>query len=120
MSRAAYRRDQKAENKKNTAIYTYTEAQLEAVIQARIGKKLEEVKRKATDDAINTAMTLLLTLPMEVLMDFYWQKTYPKKIPEFAQHVLDYYEMWQDGKLSMDEMIEDLWKYGGIKIEEGE
>lgn len=53
------------------------------------------------EDAINTAMTLLLVLPMEVLMDHYWKKTYAKKIPEFTELVLQYYERWQNGELDI-------------------
>ena len=67
-----------------------------------------------------TAMTLLLVLPMEVLMDHYWKKTYAKKIPEFTELVLQYYERWQNGELDMDEMKKDLWEYGGVRLEERE
>lgn len=72
------------------------------------------------EDAINTAMTLLLVLPMEVLMDHYWKKTYAKKIPEFTELVLQYYERWQNGELDMNEMKKDLWEYGGVRLEERE
>lgn len=44
-----------------------------------------EIKEQATQDAINTAMVLLLTLPLEVLMDHYWQKSYAKRIPKFTE-----------------------------------
>lgn len=78
------------------------------------------IKKQAMEDAITTAMTLLLVLPMEVLMDHYWKKTYAKKIPEFTELVLQYYEHWQNGELDMDEMKEDLWEYGGVRLEERE
>lgn len=29
-------------------------------------------------------------------------------------------EMWQNGELDMDKLKEDLWKYGGVKLMEGE
>lgn len=79
-----------------------------------------EVKQEATDDAVNTAMVLLLTLPLEVLMDHYWTKTYAKRIPRFTELVLEYYERWQNGELDMDKLKEDLWEYGGVKLVEGE
>lgn len=63
-------------------------------------------------------MTLLLTLPMEVLMDHYWQKSYAKRIPEFTDYVLDYYDRWLKGELDMDEMKKDLWEYAGVRLEE--
>ncbi len=62
-------------------------------------------------------LALLFVLPMEVLMDFYWTKSYAKKIPEFTQHLLDYYAKWENGELDMDKMKEDLWEYGGVRLE---
>lgn len=53
-------------------------------------------------------------------MDHYWKKTYAKKIPEFTELVLQYYELWQNGELDMDEMKKDLWEYGGVRLEERE
>lgn len=117
--RAELKRKAREEKKTKTATYNLTQAQLDAMIQESVGKKIEQVKREATDEAVNTAMILLLTLPLEVLMDHYWTKTYAKKIPEFTQHVLDYYTRWQDGELDMEALKEDLWTYGGIRLEEG-
>lgn len=69
------------------------------------------------NDAVNNAMILMLTLPLEVLMDYYWPKSYAKRIPEFTKHVLEYYERWQNGELDMDKLKEDLWEYGGVRLE---
>jgi hypothetical protein len=77
----------------------------------------KKLKKEAAEEAINTAMILLLTLPLEVLMDFYWKKSYAKKIPEFTEHVLDYYNKWENGELDMEKLQEDLWIYGGVKLE---
>lgn len=82
--------------------------------------ELDRVKQEATNDAINQAMILLLTLPLEVLMDHYWPKSYAKRIPEFTEHVLEYYEKWQNDELDMDKLKEDLWVYGGVRLEEVE
>lgn len=46
------------------------------------------------------------------------EKVICKKIPEFTQHLLDYYSEWQDGELDMEEMKKDLWEYGGVRFEE--
>ena len=62
-------------------------------------------------------MILLLTLPLEVLMDHYWPKSYAKKIPEFTNHVLEYYRMYENGEIDMDKLQEDLWVYGGVRLE---
>lgn len=118
MGRAELRRAAKAEKKAKTATYNLTRAQLDALVQEKIGNDLAEMKRQATSDAVNTAMVLLLTLPLEVLMDYYWPKSYAKRIPKFTEHVLEYYQKWQDGELDMDKLKDDLWEYGGVRLEE--
>lgn len=118
MSRAERRRALREENKAKTATYNLTEAQLNALVRERIGMDLEKVKKEATHDAINAALVLMLVLPLEVLMDHYWQKSYAKRIPEFTEHVLEYYRKWQDGEIDMGVLQEDLWEYGGVRLEE--
>lgn len=120
MGRAERRRAQKSEQKAKTATYNLTKAQLDAMVREGISEELARVKQEATEEAVNTAMVLLLTLPLEVLMDYYWKKSYAKRIPEFTNHVLEYYEMWQNGELDMDKLKEDLWEYGGVKLVEGD
>ena len=106
MGRAEYRRQKKIE-KSNKATYVMTQEQI------------DNMKKEITEEAINTAMILLLTLPMEVLMDHYWPKTYAKKIPEFTDHVLEYYRRWQDGEIKLEDLQKDLWEYGGVRLEKG-
>lgn len=120
MGRAERRRALKNEQKAKTATYNLTKSQLDAMVREGIKEELARVKQEATEEAVNTAMVLLLTLPLEVLMDYYWKKSYAKRIPEFTNHVLEYYEMWQNGELDMDKLKEDLWEYGGVKLMEGE
>lgn len=89
MSRAERRRAQKCEQKAKTATYNLTRAQLDALVRERIDYEL----KKAREDAIADATILMLTLPLEVLMDYYWTKSYYKRIPEFTGHVLEYLKM---------------------------
>lgn len=117
MNRAEMRRAAR-EKQKKTAMYNLTRGELERMIEEGCSKKIAAAKEQATYDAINTAMTLLLTLPLEVLMDHYWKKSYEKRIPEFTAYVLEYYERWQNGELDMDELKKDLWDYGGVRLEE--
>lgn len=114
------RRMQREQKKAKTATYNLTKEQLNAMVEERISQRIKEVKEAATYDAVNTAMTLMLVLPMEVIMDHYWQKSYATKIPEFTNYVLKYYERWMKGELDMDEMKKDLWEYGGVRLEESE
>lgn len=120
MGRAERRRAERENQKAKIATYNLTKAQLDKLVRDQIQDELKRVKQEATDDAINTAMVLLLTLPLEVLMDHYWQKSYAKRIPKFTEQVLEYYERWQNGELDMDKLKEDLWEYGGVRLEERE
>jgi len=52
-------------------------------------------------------------------VNFYWGAD-QKKIERFTSRVLDYYGKWQNGELDMDKLKEDLWEYGGIRLEESE
>lgn len=79
--------------------------------------QMKDMMEDATNKALNQSLLLMLVLPMEVLMDNYWKKTYRKKIPEFTQHVLDYYKEWQEGKLDIEELRKDLWEFGGVRLE---
>lgn len=120
MSRAEMRRMQREQKKAKTATYNLTKEQLDAMVEERISQRIKEAKEAATYDAVNAAMTLMLVLPMEVLMDHYWQESYSTKMPEFTSYVLEYYERWMKGELDMDKMKQDLWEYGGIRLEESE
>lgn len=117
MSRAEMRRQKRETEKSKTATYNLTQAQLDAMIDATLGKRIDEAKQAATEKAMTQAVTLMLVLPLEVLMDHYWKKSYAKRIPEFTQYVLEYFEKWENGELDMDELKRDLWEYGGVKLE---
>ena len=117
MSRAEMRRQKRETEKSKTATYNLTQAQLDAMIDAALGKRIDDAKQAATEKAMTQAVTLMLVLPLEVLMDHYWKKSYAKRIPEFTQHVLEYFEKWENGELDMDDLKRDLWEYGGVKLE---
>ena len=117
MSRAEMRRQKRETEKSKTATYNLTQAQLDAMIDAALDKRIDDAKQAATEKAMTQAVTLMLVLPLEVLMDHYWKKSYAKRIPEFTQYVLEYFEKWENGELDMDELKRDLWEYGGVKLE---
>ena len=117
MTRAELRRQDREDKKNKTVTYNLTRAQLDNMIDAAVGKMILEAKQEATEKAMSEAIALMLVLPMEVLMDHYWKKSYAKKIPEFTEHVLEYFQKWQDGELDMNEMRKDLWEYGGVRLE---
>ena len=121
MTRAEKRRLEKNESKRTKApTYHFTKEQIDAMVQVEIDKKLDEIKQEIKEESISAAMELLFVLPMEVLMDHFWNKSYAQKIPKFTELLLDYYQAWENGELDMDTMKEDLWTYGGIRLQQVE
>lgn len=115
MGRAERRRLEKT--KKKPAVYNMTKEQLDTVVYNSMQDQIKKAKKEASEEAIVTSMSLLLALPMKVLIDHYWPKTYKKKIPEFVQHVLDYYETYENGDLSYEDLREELWELAGVRFE---
>lgn len=117
MNRAEMRRMKREQEKAHTVTYNLTQTQLDAIVQEKIGVKIAETKKDVYEETVNTVLALVLTLPLEVLMDHYWPKSYRERLPGFVGKVLEYYGRWEDGELDMDKLKEDLWEYGGIRLE---
>lgn len=120
MTRAEMRRAQKEKSKNPT--YNLTEAQLEALVKEKLAVEFKEelqfIRRAAADDAMNKAIVLTLSLPMKVLMDHYWPKSYKKKIPEFTKHLMQYFYDWQDGKYDIEQLRKEIWENAGVRLQE--
>ena len=76
MGRAERRRNAKKEKKERKTTYNLTKEQLNNMVHERVEDELVHMRQEAMEEAINTAMLLLLTLPLKVLMDHYWNKSY--------------------------------------------
>lgn len=100
MNRAERRRMQReAESKKKT--YTLTVEQI------------EDIKKKATEDALHQAMVLLFGIPVLVLREQYGWGT-QKRLPEFAEHLADYYQEYAEGQWTCEEYAKIVMDYTGI------
>ena len=106
MNRHARRRLEHEMEKRKTTVYTLTQEQI------------DQIKKDAIADATSVAFTLMLALPLEVLTgDGYWKKTCKRRCPKFLNDLLNLYDSWEKGVLSMDELRKDLWEIGGIKLD---
>lgn len=114
MGRAERRRAEKSSGKK--PVYMLTEEQLDIMIQERMDKEWERLKQQIADDTTNEVLSVLFTLPMEVLMDDFWPKSYDKKIPQFTEKLLKKYDEYQNGKVDIEALKEKLWTYAGVKL----
>ena len=84
MNRAEMRRMKREQEKAHTVTYNLTQAQLDAIVQEKIGVKIAETKKDVYEETVNTVLALVLTLPLEVLMDHYWPKSYRERLPGFV------------------------------------
>lgn len=114
MSRAERRRAEKSSGKKAT--YNVTEEQLDIMIHERMEKEWAELKQTIADETTNEILSVLFTLPMDVLMEDFWPKSYYKKIPQFTKKLLEKYNDYQEGKVDIDALKEKLWSYGGVRL----
>ena len=114
MSRAERRRAEKSSGKK--PVYMLTEEQLDIMIQERMDKEWERLKQQIADDTTNEVLSVLFTLPMDVLMEDFWPKAYYKNIPKFTEKLLAKYEKHQNGEYDMEAAKERLWTYGGVRL----
>lgn len=117
MNRQQRRASARKDEKYKTSTYNLTKQQLDNAVKEVAEQKINEAYEKGVKDGVNEAIVLLLALPMKVLMDFYWKKTYGKRIPEFSKRILEYYERWQAGELDLEQLKDDLWNYGGVRFE---
>lgn len=80
MNRAEMRRMKREQEKAHTVTYNLTQTQLDAIVQEKIGVKIAETKKEVYEETVNTVLALVLTLPLEVLMDHYWPKSYRERL----------------------------------------
>ena len=117
MNRAGKRRAEKEKHKRETTTYNLTAAQIDKKKKKSFGKKLEEIKMESTD----AAMVLTLTIPIKVLVEYYWKDLSREELKEktsiFAERMVDYYESWQNGEIDILKLKNELWDLTGIKIE---
>lgn len=104
MNRAERRRQKKNQVKKE-AVYHIKRSDLNYAKQEAAGK------------AIDTAFKLMLGIPLMVLHDKYgWGGK--KRLPEFMDHVLELYDSFNHGYLTLDDIDNCLQKEAGIRITE--
>ena len=113
MTRAEMRRAEREKNK--TAVYQFTEAQLNAKIQ----EALEEHTDKLMRQAIDKAFIYMVGIPLDVLFHEHWQKSAKKKAPAFVDQVLSLYEAVQDGIVTEQQIIDEVYELAGVRIDTG-
>lgn len=104
MNRAELRR-QAREAKKGKAVYNLTEEQI------------KDIKRKATEEAIDTAFILMLGLPCMVLHDkFSMVMRKENRLENFTEAVLELYEAYNEDYLTLEDIKQVLKDEAGYEF----
>jgi hypothetical protein len=77
-------------------------------------EQIEQLKKDAAKEAIGSVIELTLGLPAMVLKDKYGFGK--KRLPEFLDHVVDLYESYEMGYLTLQDIRDALWEEGGYKV----
>lgn len=124
MSRAELRRAAKEQKKANTVTYTFTQAQFDEKIQRAVREVLsmekDKIRKEAYEEGVDDGFILMIGLPMKVLIDHYWPKSYEKQLPGFVDHILDYKEAVDRGEIDINELVNDIYELAGVKLTKGD
>ena len=119
MNRAERRRQRKTE-KRRTATYNLTSGQLQSMVKQESDKLISDAYEDGFSDGINKALVLMWCLPLLVLREHFWQKSFPTRAKRFCDELFELYSRWQDDELDITEIQNQLWEVGGIRLQEGE
>lgn len=103
MNRAERRRLKKEQEKKEP-VYNIKQS------------NLKQMKSEATNEAVSVAFKLMIGIPTMVLHDKYgWGGK--KRLPEFAEHVLDLYDSFDKGFITLDDIEKCIEDETGVKLQ---
>lgn len=87
---------------------------LEREVGKNVSEALINVKKQASSEAIDTAFIAMLALPMLVMRDKYgFGKV---RLERFMDHVIDLYESFNAGYLTLEDMHKALEDEVGVKV----
>ena len=76
---------------------------------------IKKIKQEASEKAVNTAMILLLGIPVKVLKEQYgWGMK--KRLPEFCEEMIDVYTDFSNGDLTLEQFADLIYQECGVKF----
>lgn len=78
-------------------------------------KLREESRQEAYDEAVGTAITLLLSIPVKVVVEKYkWDMD---DVQGFCDDLLDEYEKFDEGDMTLEDLQAFVYEHCGVKFE---
>ena len=114
MTRAERRREER-EKQKNTAVFTMTREEIQKIREQEYQRARKEILEKSNDTA-EEIFKMMIVIPTNVLIEYYWPKTAKTRIPKFVDDCMGLYDSYEKGAVDINEMIEVTEKYAGIKL----
>lgn len=73
------------------------------------------------NEGVEESLKLIISLPMMVLRDYWWKKSYytknHEKIKKFVKQFFDYYHKWELGEITAD-TLDEVLKDVNVEFEE--
>ena len=80
---------------------------------------IDRIKREAEEKAVDTVMVLLLSIPIKVMHEKYgWGMK--SRLPELSEALVDEYQAFSDGDMTLEEYQEMVYEYCGVKFKMNE
>lgn len=121
MSRAEIRRAAKAAKKK-TVTYNLTQEQLDAIVAQKVNeyidREFKNIRETVMNDAVVAAVRATYAIPLKIIKDKYWPKSYKRKLPGLAKEIVEMFDDWQNGRLDLRATEQELWDDAGVRFEE--
>lgn len=122
MSRAEMRRAAREAEKKRTATYNLTQEQLDAIVAQKVNefvdKEFAKLREQVMNDAVVAAVRATYMIPLKIIKDKYWPKSYKRKLPGLAKEIVEMFDDWQNGRLDLRATEQELWDDAGVRFEE--
>ena len=90
--------------------------QLEQRIRKEEQQKAKQIVLEQTKGLAEQILTMMLVIPTNVLVAYYWQKSAKKRIPKFVEDCMSLYEAFTNGTVKMSEMVALTEEYAGVKL----
>lgn len=77
--------------------------------------QIQKIKDQATDEAANRAFVLMLGLPLIVLHDKFGYGA--KRLERFMDELIKQYEAFDEGRITLDDLLKTIETETGVKVE---
>ena len=108
-------------SRKNSKQQIYSGAMKKGMSPLQVAR-MREIANKAAEEgskkAAKQAFIRMLAIPVGLLAEDYWPKTAKKKVPQFIDDCLSLYDSYEKGVVTMEELTDYLWEYGGVRLED--